>query len=79
MFGLFKLVSAIVELVGREDGVWPCGARDCAGISPKPKAEPSSGRGAHGAVSQQEEPAAVPAEVRELLLRRTIPLRPLSP
>ncbi len=26
MFGLFKLVSAIVELVGWEDGVWLCGA-----------------------------------------------------
>ena len=33
LFGLFKLVSAIVELVGWEDGVWPCGAGDCAGIS----------------------------------------------
>ena len=33
MFGLFKLVSAIVELVGREDGIGLCGAGDCAGIS----------------------------------------------
>jgi hypothetical protein len=33
LFGLFKLVSAIVELVGREDGVWPCGAGDCVEIS----------------------------------------------
>ena len=33
LFGLFKLVSAIVELVGWEDGVWPCGAGSCARIS----------------------------------------------
>ena len=30
---VFKAGSAGVELVGWEDGVWLCGAEDCAGIS----------------------------------------------
>ena len=34
---------------------------------------------AHGAVSQQEEPAVLPAEVRRHLLRRDDALRPLPP
>ena len=48
MFGLFKLVSAIVELVGWEDGVWLRGAGIAQEYPLRPKAEPRSDHGVRG-------------------------------